>query len=62
MKKPPHVTIGTYHRKLSDLVKVLSLLNHTTDWDGFNRSRDLLEQITQDVERFAKTLMEIEDD
>lgn len=52
----PHLIINTYHRKVSELVKILSQLNATTNWTGFNRSRDLLEQVTQDIERLAKEI------
>ena len=52
----PHLIIGQYHRKLSELAKILSQLNATTSWTGFNRSRDLLEQLTKEVEGIAKEI------
>ena len=53
----PHLIIGTYHRKVSELVKILSQLKATTHWKGMHRSLDLLEEITQDVEQLAKEIL-----
>ena len=47
--KPKHLSVNSAHRDMSKLIKTLAKFSHQTDWDDFDRCRDLLEEVMQSV-------------
>ena len=56
--KPKHLSVNSAHRDMSKLIKTLAKFAHQTDWDDFERCRDLLEEVMQSVERQADKMKE----
>ena len=54
--KPKHLAVHSIHRDMSKLVKTLAKFSHQTNWNDFDRCRDLLEEVMQSVERQAEIL------
>ena len=56
--KPKHLSVNSAHRDMSKLIKTLAKFSHQTDWDDFDRCRDLLEEVMQSVEKQAEKMKE----